>query len=248
MPIIQNYSDKHKIKVILLSALYLLLAVAAVSLLFKLFVQQSPTDPNSTDLSKVDRNICFEKDVEQYIVDKVDGWTVENEQYKTTEVTSATECNVVIRRNTEDPNNLIKLFDTTYVLISRDTQDEIESLSQEELLDALVTQSYQEHTLVWDLTTDSFLRSNFNIGVGQIVLSDEEIERRLASANYIAVVNSASTQDGDIVLSIDNQNPTTEGYNSAKYPLIDRYWIGGDNEDDIATIYGILVEQSETQE
>lgn len=246
MPIIQNHSDKHKPRLIVLSLLYVLTPILILAFLFNFFSDSKP-DANTVD-RKETKYICFEKDVEQYLVDRVDTWTIDHSEYKTVLETQATNCNVIVERNISDPNDLTKLLDTTYILVRKEGS-RVTNITETDLLKALISQRIGEYTLIWNSQTDSFLRSNFNIGVGQIISTDAQISEMLLSDDlYIAVVKEDFDTTGRRIIRIDNQSPFTKNYSSSRYPLVDRYWIGGTSEGDINLIYDILLEKTGSEE
>jgi hypothetical protein len=239
MPIIHNYSDKHKLRLILLASLYILLPAAVVVILFNVLTTPK-TSPQPTAETET-KYICFEKDVEQYLVDRVEMWAVDHTEYLITDTDLVDECNVLVERNSSDPNELDKLFDTTYVL-SRRAGGTLSNITQQQLSDSLISQTLGDYTLIWGPNTDSFLRSNFNIGVGQVVYSDDDVLKRLARDDLtVAIISVEELTDSMRVIKIDNQSPQLEAFNGSRYPLIDRYWIGGNNQEDIELLYAILL-------
>jgi hypothetical protein len=242
MPIIHNYSDKHKLKIVLLASLYILIPVGAVAVLFS--VLTTPKTAQQTTSETETRYICFEKDVEQYLVDKVEIWAVDHTEYLITDPELVDECNVLVERNSSDPNDLDKLFDTTYVLVRREGGT-LSNITQQQLLDSLISQTLGDYTLIWNPDTDSFLRSNFNIGVGQVVHTEAEVSKILKGDSLTAAVIRMKEVEDDLrVIKIDNQSPQLQAFNGSRYPLIDRYWIGGTSEEDIELLYAILMEET----
>lgn len=246
MPIIQNHSDKYRPQLVIATLIYILVPITVLAFIYSIF--SNPSQSNQPNDEQELKYVCFEKDVEQYLVDRVETWALDHTEYRATVGTEATNCNVSIERNSTDPNDLNKLFDNTYIIVRREGS-RLSNISEDELLDALITQSLSDYNLLWNAEVDSFLRSNFNIGVGQVVYTDAQIADRIMSDQlYLAILKQGTALDSLRVIRIDNQSPFSKDYNSFRYPLVDRYWIGGTDEDDIEIIYGILLEETGNQE
>lgn len=241
MPIIQNYSDKNKLKANILTTTYTILALTIAFLLLKNAF--TPGTPNEI-VKKEDKKICLGNDIPETIVTELEENTKGDGEYKISSANTSSECTVVIGRNIEDPNEMRKLFDTTYILVqsNQEGNEELSEISQTQLINALITQQLGEHRIIWDQEADSFLKSAFNIGVGQIVYPSGEIERSLQEEEgVLAIIESTQRKDWMNVVSIDEHSPYSNNFNPTRYPLIDRYWIGGNSKEDIDKIYDILV-------
>ncbi len=243
MPITQRFTDRNKVKANIITGGYILLTVILAILLIKRAVTaQKPSNQESTDAVSY---ICVESDIQESVLEKLTQLQGNESQYKISLVTQQGECSVIIARNIQDPNKMKKLFDTTYILVRSSEIDSNESelinITNAELFNSLITQQYNDYTLIWDQETDSFLKSAFEIGVGQIVYPTKEIISTLQNEKTLAIIKSVQREEWMEVISIDEYSPFKDNFNSTRYPLVDRYWIGGSSQSDIDKIYDILV-------
>ena len=212
----EKSSRKYTLSLIVYITIFLIISLLVIKYL-------PLKNSNNTQQNTEKSNICYIGNINDKIKEIVEEYS-SNNNYKIDDK----DCNITIARNIKDPNDYTKLFTNTYVLVQK-YDGILENISSENILTILNTQKYNGYKVYWNNETDIFLKSRFDIGVGQQILNSNEIEKLVKEDNNsIAIIPINELNINYSVIDIDFQSPLSKEYNHNKYPLQDMYWIKGD--------------------
>jgi hypothetical protein len=242
MPIVHHYTDKQARKftfTVLLYALILLviLLIAAVS-----YSRLPKSDTSTTTTERPKKTICISHSVTQDIVDVISNYDTNNYT-----VAYNGNCDIYIDRNVADPNDYQKIFSKIYVVAKR-YDNTLENVTSEEFLTILNNQTITKtkYSTIWDEKTDNYLRTKFNMGVGQVTTTIDNISNTLhKDAKTIAIIPFEQLTAAYSVVSIDDNDPLSKNFNDIKYPLVDTYWLKSSDKKENEQIIEYLTKQTQ---
>lgn len=224
MAINHNLTDKETRKAKIAQITYATIAVALT--IFAIYSNIEKPEEKKDDKTQPKTTICTINTLEPTYTQTLEKYATENNAEV---LGNNPTCDITIARNVKDINTYNRLTTKTYALVAR-YNSPLENITTQELMTLLTTQTNNQKTIVWDTQTDQFIRSTFEeIGVGQRVVQKDEIKQEiLKSTNTLAIIPFEEITLAYKVISIDNLNPISKDFNTLRYPLIDRYWIKGD--------------------
>ncbi len=224
MPIKHNLTDRASNKARTTLYVYIIVFIAIVTIPFLLNNQKENGNKTEKE-SKKRYTLCIEGEVDGTYTEILDQYSNDNDL---AQGVKDVDCSVTIARNVKNINNYIRLSNRIYVIVGR-YDNTIQNITTQDLQSILTTQQYKGSSVIWDEQTDQFLKSTFdNIGVGQRVVSKEEVVKRLEKENNtLAIIPFEEITHKYSIVTIDNLTPLDKEFNTLRYPLIDRYWIKG---------------------
>lgn len=169
--------------------------------------------------------LCNEVESTNLVSKEVNSWNPESFNVSVNESTD--NCDLNFERNLEDTAQYSLAWSKLYVPVTR-FDSGIHELSSTELETGLANQEINGMNVIWDESTDDFMKSRFGTVVGQQFSTATQVHDQLDSSNnLLAIIPFDEVKPNYKILPLDDQTPLHKGFNPTVYTLTDTYWVKG---------------------
>ncbi|MCC7289905.1 CapA family protein [bacterium] len=223
MPVIHYFSDKERKKLNSRIIAFILFFIGALATTYA--VASLQVKPVATPIAPIKTKYFCAKNLHNEKLTAYIETLLEQQSIDLVLSSNSQDCTVTLQRNPLDINTLLQLTHQLYIPVVS-AINPLETINTKDLISSLNQQKYKGYSLIWNSSTDSFLRSRYNFGVGQTVYSDSEIERKLGErGNYLAIIPFEQLNPKYKVVQIEAWDIFEPGFTISTYPLTDSYWL-----------------------
>ncbi|MCK9368389.1 CapA family protein [Candidatus Dojkabacteria bacterium] len=220
MPIIHNFTDRERKKINVKAIAIVLVLIGILVVTYFVSKNSIKIIPEIEEESNI-QNICIDPKLPQTVKDDLEDYVGKN---TLSLQISQTDCDIEIVRNPKDTNPYNLIFTKIYIPVSSVLSTSLD-LPSDNVVGALNSQKITDYTIIWEKETDDFLKSKYDLAVGQTVYTQKEIEKKIAkSKSYIAIIPFEKLKTYEKEVKVNGNSIFDKTFVPLAYFLTDTVW------------------------
>ena len=236
MPIVHNFTDRERKKISIKTVAIVLIVLGLIFIVYYIFSNTpKPTIQPITNNTSGIQNVCIDSKLVQKVKDDIEDYVTSKEG---TLQISQTNCDYQIVRNQKDTNPYNLIFTKIYIPVSSVLADSLDFPS-DNVIAGFNNQKITNYNIIWEKDTDDFLKSKYDLAVGQTIYTEQEIEKKLATTKTsIAIIPFEQLKTYEQEVRVNGNSIFDKTFVPLAYFLTDTVWIkgSGDTRTDLEAI------------